>query len=176
LRKSITRLPSITDILKKISDDKALILFNKIAISGESYYIPLKEMNLTTKQYYSRISGLINAGLIRRSHGKYYLTPLGNIVNEAHMIIGKALNYYWKIKAIESIQNSSEGISKQDLSKLVDTLIDNYEIKDILLKALNAYNCVQVDDKVQNESGLSLRKAITTNNIKQKNKIDLFAD
>jgi hypothetical protein len=175
LRKSITRLPSITDILKKISDDKALILFNKIAISGESYYIPLKEMNLTTKQYYSRISGLINAGLIRRSHGKYYLTPLGNIVNEAHMIIGKALNYYWKIKAIESIQNSSEGISKQDLSKLVDTLIDNYEIKDILLKALNAYNCMQVDDKVQNESGLRLSKVLARNKIEQKTKTDLLA-
>ena len=66
------RLPSITDVLKKISDDKSLTLFNSIAVSNGDKYIPLKEMNLTTKQYYSRISGLINAGLIKRHKGKVF--------------------------------------------------------------------------------------------------------
>jgi hypothetical protein len=86
------------------------------------------------KQYYSRISGLINAGLIRRTHGKYYLTSLGKIVYDAHMTIDKTLKYYWKMKAIESIQMSSGEISKEDLLKLIDTLIDNYEIKNVLMK------------------------------------------
>ena len=44
------RVPSITDILKKISDDKTLTLFNSIALSNGDKYIPFKEMNLTTKQ------------------------------------------------------------------------------------------------------------------------------
>ena len=66
-------LPSITYILKKISDDKALTLFNSIAVSNGDKYIPLKEMNLTTKQYYSRVSGLLNAGLIKRHKGKKML-------------------------------------------------------------------------------------------------------
>ena len=52
------RVPSVSDVLKKISDDKALTLFNSIAVSNGDRYLPLKEMNLTTKQYYSRISGL----------------------------------------------------------------------------------------------------------------------
>ena len=111
-------LPSVFNILKKISDDKALILFSRIAIPGSWHTdIPLKEMDLSNKQYYSRISGLIDAGLIRRSHGRYYLTPIGNVVNEAHMLIGKTLGYYWRIKIIESVQHSSDGISKEDLSK-----------------------------------------------------------
>jgi hypothetical protein len=55
--------PSISFILKKISDDKALTLFNSIAVSNGDKYIPLKEMNLSAKQYYSRILGLISAGL-----------------------------------------------------------------------------------------------------------------
>jgi hypothetical protein len=161
-------IPSITNILKKISDDKSLILFSRIAISGENTYIPLKEMNLSTKQYYSRISGLIDAGLIRRSHGKYYLTPIGNVVNEAHMMIGKALGYYWRIKIIESVQYSSDKISKEDLSKLVTILIDNHEIKDILLRAIEGSDYMPVaDDKRPIDPSLSLRKVVAKNNIKE---------
>jgi hypothetical protein len=54
--------PSIADVLKKISDDKTVNLFNSIAVSNGDRYIPLREMNLTTKQYYSRLSGLMAAG------------------------------------------------------------------------------------------------------------------
>ena len=157
-------LPSITNILKKISDDKALILFSRIAISGESVCIPLKEMNLSTKQYYSRISGLIEAGLVRRSHGKYYLTPIGNVVNEAHMMIGKALSYYWRIKIIESVQYSSDGISKEDLSKLITILIDNHGIKDILLRAIEGSDYMPVaDNKGPNDLSINLRKVVAKN-------------
>jgi hypothetical protein len=42
---------------------------------------------------------------------------------------------YWKLKAIESIEMSpSVKLPKEDLSQLVDTLIDNKQIKDIILK------------------------------------------
>ena len=132
-----TTLPSITSILKKISDDKALTLFNSIAVSNGDKYIPLKEMNLTTKQYYSRVSGLLNAGLIKRHKGKYFLTLLGKVVYDCQLTIGKALTYHWKLKAIESIEMSASvksGIPEGELAKLIDTLIDNHQIKDMLLK------------------------------------------
>ena len=134
--KDSAAVPSITDILKKISDDKALTLFNSIAISDGHGYIPLREMNITTKQYYSRISGLMNAGLIRRDNGKYSLTLVGKIVYDAHLKIGKALSYYWKLKAIESIEMSSPGagLSKEELTQLINALIDNHFIKDLLIK------------------------------------------
>ena len=134
-----TTLPSITSILKKISDDKALTLFNSIAVSNGDKYVPLKEMNLTTKQYYSRVSGLLNAGLIKRHKGKYFLTLLGKVVYDCQLTIGKALTYHWKLKAIESIETSASvmsGIPDGELAKLVDTLIDNHQIKDILMKSM----------------------------------------
>ena len=134
-----TTLPSITSILKKISDDKALTLFNSIAISNGDKYIPLKELNLTTKQYYSRVSGLLNAGLIKRLKGKYFLTLLGKVVYDCQLTIGKALTYHWKLKAIESIEMSDSvksGIPDGELAKLVDSLIDNHQIKDILMKSM----------------------------------------
>jgi hypothetical protein len=129
------KLISIVDIFKKTSDDKALTLFNSIAVSDEDKFISLKEMNLTTKQYYSRIAGLTNAGLIKRYKGKYSMTLLGKVFYDSQMTIGKALNDYWKLKAIESIEmSSSVTLPREDLSKIVDTLIDNKQIKDIVMK------------------------------------------
>jgi predicted transcriptional regulator len=89
-------------------------------------------MNLTTKQYYSRLSGLMAAGLIRRKNGKYSLTLIGKIVYDAQINIGKALSYYWKLKAIESIEMSSPGarLPKEELIQLINALIDNHFIKD----------------------------------------------
>jgi len=133
-------LPSITSILKKISDDKALILFNYIAVSDGDRYIPLREMNLTTKQYYSRISGLLSVGLIRRDKGKYSLTLLGKVVYDSQMTIGKTLAYYWKLKAIDSIEMSASvtsGIPEGERVQLINALIDNHHIKDILMKTIS---------------------------------------
>jgi hypothetical protein len=129
--------PSITSILKKISDDKALILFNHIAVSDGDRYIPLRVMDLTTKQYYSRISGLLDVGLIRRHKGKYSLTLLGKVVYDAQMTIGKTLAYYWKLKAIESVETTASvttDLPEGEIVQLINALIDNHQIKDILLK------------------------------------------
>jgi hypothetical protein len=129
--------PSISYILKKISDDKALTLFNNIALAKDRSPIPLKEMNLSTKQYYSRISGLTSAGLIKKKQGQYRLTSLGKVVYDAHTVVGKALSYYWKMKAIESIQSSAgPELAGEDMLMLIQSLIDNHQIRDILLKSL----------------------------------------
>ena len=125
----------MVDILNAISDDKSLLLFNTIAITNGETEIQVRKMGLTLKQFYSRMAKLTKADLIRRRNGRYSLTLLGKIVYEAHVTIGKALNYYWKLQALESIQTSiSTGLPKEEISKLVDTLIDDYQIKDILMK------------------------------------------
>ena len=126
---------SVVDILNTISDDKSLLLFNTIAITNGEPEIQVRKMGITLKQYYSRMAKLTKADLVRRKNGKYFLTLMGRIVYEAHMTIGKGLNYYWKLQALDSIQTSSSaGLPKEEISKLVDTLIDDYQIKDILMK------------------------------------------
>ncbi len=133
-----TTAPSITFILKKISDDKALVLFNSISVStNNERLIPLREMNLSTKQYYSRISGLVDAGLIKRQKGRYSLTMLGHVVYDTQMTIGKTLAYYWKLKAIESIETSASGLPNEEITQLINALIDNHQIKDILMKSIS---------------------------------------
>ncbi len=137
MHKTEPNAPSISYILRKISDDKALTLFNNIALAKDNNHIPLKEMNLSTKQYYSRLSGLTSAGLIKKKQGQYCLTALGKVVYNAHSVIGKALSYYWKMKAIESIQLSAgRELAKEDMLTLIQSLIDNHQIRDILLKSI----------------------------------------
>jgi chromosome segregation and condensation protein ScpB len=57
-----------------------------------------------------------------------------------------------KLKSIESIQVSTadKGLSAAELSQIIDTLIDNYKIKDILVKEL-----LTSEDKPLTSSSLS---------------------
>jgi hypothetical protein len=56
------------------------------------------------------------------------------------MTIGKALIYYWKLKAIDSIEMSSDvRLPEEELTQLINTLIDNHIIKDILIKERLSY-------------------------------------
>lgn len=153
---SSTKVPSITSILKRVSDDKTLVLFNSIAVSSTNNdrYIPLKEMNLSTKQYYSRIAGLLDAGIIKRHKGKYFLTMLGKVVYESQMIIGKTLAYYWKLKAIESLDiSTTSGPLGEEMTQLINALIDNHQIKDILMK-LPLNSSVERDSRIQASTAL----------------------
>jgi predicted transcriptional regulator len=93
-------------------------------------------MNITTKQYYSRISDMIGAGLIRRLKGMYCLTLLGKVVYYTQMTIGKTLTYYWKLKAIESIEMSSDELPEEERTQLIKALVDDQNIKDMLIKPL----------------------------------------
>jgi len=74
---------------------------------------------------------MIKVGLIKRKNGKYFLTSLGKIVYEAEAMIENALNDYWKLKAIDSLDGSIN--TTEERSKILDTLIDNHHIKEILL-------------------------------------------
>jgi hypothetical protein len=128
---------AVADVLKTIAEDKSLALFNTIALSNSDSDILIRTLHLTRKQYYARLSALLKAGLVKREMAKYYLTTFGMILYHAQEIIGKALNQYWKLKAIDSINVTCNGELPQDqVHRIIDTLITNQEIKDILLQQI----------------------------------------
>jgi DNA-binding transcriptional ArsR family regulator len=131
---------SIINILSALSDDKALILFSTIAV-GKCYDFKtlIKSMGITQSQYYSRLRRITDMGLVKRENGKYMATTLGNVVYEAVSMVGKALNHYWALNAIELVLSSSLAAdSREDksmlTSKLIDSLIDDNQLKKILTK------------------------------------------
>jgi predicted transcriptional regulator len=121
-------------VLKTIADDKSLELFSIVALEKIDSKNLKSKMRVTRKQYYSRLSRMTKAGLVRRKNGKYILTTFGKIVYESKVTIENALNNYWKLKAIDSLETSSE-VPKEEQQKLIETLLDNEEIRGILVKA-----------------------------------------
>jgi len=120
-------------ILRTIADDKSLELFKTIA-NGTIDSEDLKsKTKLTHKQYYSRLSRMTRAGLVRKKSGKYLLTAFGKIVYDTQATVDLALSSYWKLKAIDSLEMSNE-LPKEEQQKLIDALLDNQEIKGILVK------------------------------------------
>ena len=126
---------TIADVLKAIADDKSLVLFNTIALSKDDSSILIRNLGITKKQYYSRLSALLRADLVKRDSGKYSLTRFGMILYHAQEIIGKAMNQYWRLEAIDAVRISeNDQVPQEQYHRLIDTLIPNHEIKKILIE------------------------------------------
>lgn len=136
-------LTSKLAILGAISDNRASNILKSIASADSNSDILITELKLTRKQYYSRMSGLIKAGLVKRQRGRYLLTAFGKVIYSAQMSleakIESALNNYWKLKAIDSLEMPS----REENDKVISMLIDNQEIKDILIKDLLSTDAVK---------------------------------
>jgi predicted transcriptional regulator len=120
-------------VLRTIGDDKSMDIFKTIAqgtIDSENLKSKTK---LTRKQYYSRLSRMTKAGLVRKKSGKYLLTAFGKVVFDAETTVENALESYWKLRAIDSLEMSNE-LPKEEQQKLIDALLDNQELRGILVK------------------------------------------
>ena len=125
---------TVVDILRTISDKKALYLFETIALVKPSSDILIAKTQLTRKQYYSRMSNLMKRGLVKRKNRKYTLTSFGKVVYDIHIIIEKVItNYYWKLKAFDLVEVTNSGLSKEEHNKILDALIDNEDIKQLII-------------------------------------------
>jgi len=125
----------LAGIIKLISDDKSLHIFCTIFLaSGDSSETIRAELKLTRKQYYSRISRLIKAGLVKRQKGKYFVTAFGKVIYDSQKLLGTAVKNYWKLKAIDSLGVVNDNdMPKEERRRIIEELIGNRQIKDILL-------------------------------------------
>jgi len=125
----------LAGVIKLMSDDKSLLIFCTIFLaSGDSSETIRAELKLTRKQYYSRISRLIRAGLVKRQKRKYFLTAFGTVIYDSQKLLGTAIKNYWKLKAIDSLGfvNDSK-MPQKERKRIIEDLIVNRQIKDILL-------------------------------------------
>src|SRR5438132_6277387 len=117
-----------------ISDKKASNIFKSIASAGSNTDILISQLKLTRKQYYSRMFRLLQTGLVKRQKGRYLLTAFGKVIYTAQMNleakIENALDNYWKLKAIDSLEMPS----REETGKVICALIENEEIKSVLMK------------------------------------------
>ncbi|MGB7953503.1 MAG: hypothetical protein WCF23_05945 [Candidatus Nitrosopolaris sp.] len=120
--------------IKILSDQKSLDLFNTIAKEeginrSESLRVKLK---LTKKPHYQRISALVKSGLVKkRQDHNYYLTTFGHAIYQVLLTMQDAMDEYWKLKAIDSLNNN---IPAQERKAIIDSMITNEKTKELLFR------------------------------------------
>lgn len=79
-----TQSPSISrrQVLDAISDNESLEIFYAIATNVKNV-----ELKMTRKQYYVRLSRLIEAGIIQKKNNTYCLTSFGKVIFEIQLIL-----------------------------------------------------------------------------------------
>jgi hypothetical protein len=130
---------SVAEVFGSLSDIKSLDLFDSITRENISSIELRNKSVLTRKQYYSRLASMIDAGLVKRKSGRLVLTAFGRVVNEARKTIEIAGKNEWRLRVIDSVQQSDE-IPHEEWKKLLENLIDDKDIRDILVSAFDARN------------------------------------
>lgn len=121
----------VESVYGSLSDNISVGLFTMIAHERISSITLRNNVKITRKQYYSRLSKLINAGLIKRSNGRLILTAFGKLVYQVQKTIEDASANQWKLRAIDSIELSDD-LPTEERRKLLESLIDNKQIREIL--------------------------------------------
>jgi hypothetical protein len=124
---------SLIEVLEAIADSKSLDIFRCIAKGTVESEVLKQKDGLSKKQYYFRTRQLLETGLVQRIKGRFYLTNLGTVIYHAQLIMEAGVNNYWKLKAIDSIQESGQ-IGEEERIKLIKTILGDSQIEGILVK------------------------------------------
>jgi hypothetical protein len=134
------RIIFVADVLKAISDKWSLELFRIVALTKPDAEILISKTKLTRKQYYSRISSLMNTGLIKRKNGKHTTSEFGKVIYHITLAtIENAVNNYCKLKAIDSLKMSKD-FPAEKYKKLINSFIDDDEIIKAILDSDNSFD------------------------------------
>jgi hypothetical protein len=123
----------ICNVLRVISDDKSLALFKTVALTTDSPTVAISRLKLTRKQYYSRMSAMTTAGLITRRNGRYFLTSVGKVVHEAQMLISRAQQDYWKLRAVDAIEYCNDALTFEQRDGFINNMIADNDLRKVLL-------------------------------------------
>jgi hypothetical protein len=116
-------------VARALSHDRSLAIFDLIARAEQDGRGIIDTLNLTRKQYYSRISVLTQCDLVEKINGKYYLTSFGKVVYESQRLIGVGIKDFWKLKAIDIFRLK---LSPQECNKIIETLIENKQLRKLI--------------------------------------------
>lgn len=121
-------------VIDSLGDRKSLSIFRYIAKQPSDTSTLRNQLSLSRKQYYTRLSEMIEAGLVRKYHSNYTLTSFGKMVYDALEIIELGLTNFWKLKALDSLEFAKTAkVPQEERERVLESLIDNMKIKEILL-------------------------------------------
>jgi DNA-binding HxlR family transcriptional regulator len=124
-----SQLPiSKIQVLRAISDSISSVIFNEVVKKPRTSEELMRILDITPKQYYTRQTGLITAGLVGRRSQILTLTSFGKIVSKAQEKVARAGEHLWQLKIIDELSSKS-GMPENERKEFIDKLIKDQEIK-----------------------------------------------
>jgi predicted transcriptional regulator len=137
-------MTNVVEILSLIAEPKCSTIFRTMGEFGEPTELHITRLNMTRKQFYSRLNQLIKSDLVKRAHGKYELTLFGKVVFEIEEKIQHSIDNYWKLKAIETLDESLPDAEK---TTLINSIVSDPLIRDLLDRNTRRRVTSNVDNK-----------------------------
>jgi len=131
LTKEFGPISDAVSILKAIANDISYLLFKTIALNKGQ--MKLRKTGPSKKQYYTGLSSLKKAGLIKKKSGEYTITAFGKIIYCIQLMIEEAFENRWKLMAVDSVE-IEDTVPEEEFVKFIDVLIQNKQIKEFLMK------------------------------------------
>ncbi len=117
-----------SQVLSCISDDKCREM---LALIREGQSFSISSLQLTRKQFYSRLHALLIYNLVSKANGRYRLTSFGKVVFDWHLVLMHAISdEYWKLKALDVLDSS--GIPASERTKIMDALVKDEKVKQFI--------------------------------------------
>jgi DNA-binding HxlR family transcriptional regulator len=127
-------LIELEKVIDSLGDRKSLSIFKYIAKQPSDTSTLRTQLSLSRKQYYTRLSEMVEVGLVRKYHSNYTLTSFGKMVYDALEIMELGLTNFWKLKALDSLEFAKPArVPHEEKERILESLIDNMKIKEILL-------------------------------------------
>jgi hypothetical protein len=136
-RTTIIKGPTVSSVMKTISDPISLGLFKSISEAGIDSSNLRNKTRLSRRQYYSRLYGFTRNGILIKKNGKNYRTAFGGIIYHTLMTVENAFVNNYKLKAIDSI-GLYHDIPQEEYNKIIDTLITDPYLREILYSRKDA--------------------------------------
>jgi hypothetical protein len=122
---------SESELMRCIADEKSLRMFRTIC---GGLPVTISGMNMTRKQYYSRLKMIVDANLVDRSNGRYCVTSLGKVVHGFLDFLETALaKDYWKYTAIDSLTDADPPLPAEERTKIVTSIMESKDTAEVLL-------------------------------------------
>ena len=110
-------------VFQAISNEGSQELFNFITQDRHSYDI-VEQGKISRKQYYHRLSKLLDSCLVKKVGKKYALTTFGIVVYEAQIALATAINQ-WQIKELVPL---TQKIIEEQTKNIFDNILNCAEI------------------------------------------------
>jgi len=115
------KLKDMERILSALSNEDALKIF-KMASEGITCSTEaIRELGLTQKRYYTRLSELLEAKLIRRDDGAYKHTVLGSIIYKVIDYLNDVVEREEQLELIDKIKRA-RNLSDEEKERIIQTI------------------------------------------------------